>query len=105
MQLTGAKDVGTDSETGNMVLQVGRAPARALPAKAANAPRAPQTITVSTANSLPVLLGRILTLVGLAILLLELLLLPAWRYLTRLLRASRATQRNAQRQAVDRAPL
>jgi len=105
VQLTGAKAVGTDSETGNMVLQVGRVPARALPAKAASAPGAPQTITVSTANSLPVLLGRILTLVGLAILLLELLLLPAWRYLTRLLRASRATQRNAQRQAVDRAPL
>jgi uncharacterized membrane protein len=79
--LTGASAAGVDSETGNMVLRI--------------APGAGQTITVRAASSLPVVLGRVLTLIGVAILVVELLLLPAARLLTRRSRAPAAAQRPA----------
>jgi len=86
--LTGAKDVGVDSETGNMVIEVGSAQdtatGRTGPAQASSAPAAGETITVSTAHGAPVVLGRLLTFIGVAILILELLLLPVYRRLARL---------------------
>jgi hypothetical protein len=68
LHITGAKAVGIDSETDNMVLRVagGQASAAATPE---------HTITVSTGESLPIVLGRALTLLGLAILAIGLLAL------------------------------
>ncbi len=66
VHITGAKPVGVDSETGDMVLQLGSA-GTALPQT---------TVTVSTAHSLPVVLGALVTLGALAILLVQLILIP-----------------------------
>jgi hypothetical protein len=98
--LTGAKDVGVDSQTGNMVIQVGAA-----------SPGAPSTgehtISVATASNLPIVLGRVLTLLGLAILVLELLGLLALRLRARLSTdgTSDGAQRDRQSELVDRVPL
>jgi len=76
LQITGAKAVGVDSETGNLVLEVGPGNDRSEAARADGA--APEeTISVSTGDSLPIVLGRLLTFAGVAILVLELLALTA----------------------------
>lgn len=68
LHVAGAKPVGVDSQTGDMVLQVGGGDGAGA-----------RTITVSTGDGLPIVLGRILTLIGLAALGLELLVLVARR--------------------------
>jgi hypothetical protein len=97
--LTGAKAVGVDSETGNMVIEVGSGQGavtgRAGSAPVAGASAAGETVTVSTADGAPVVLGRLLTFVGLAILALQLLLLPAYQRLARLARARDAAPGDA----------
>jgi uncharacterized membrane protein len=65
LHITGAKAVGIDSETDNMVLRVDGA-------HRSTAASAEHTITVSTGESPPIVLGRLLTLLGLAILAVEL---------------------------------
>ncbi|HEX5853526.1 MAG TPA: hypothetical protein VFY36_10585 [Solirubrobacteraceae bacterium] len=80
LEVTGAKPVGVDSENDDLVLSIGDGGERH--ADEAGAPTQPipeETISVGTGNSLPIVLGRLLTLSGLAILALELLLLPACR--------------------------
>jgi hypothetical protein len=72
VDIAGAKAVGVDSETGNMVLQI----------EPATLPAAGETVSVRTGNSLPIVLGRVLTLIALATLVLELLAFPA-RYVLR----------------------
>jgi uncharacterized membrane protein len=74
VHVSGATPVGIDLKNSDMVLSIG-----SLHSGAA-APTAKQTaptgaITVSTGDSLPIVLGRLLTFCGLAILLLELLIL------------------------------
>jgi uncharacterized membrane protein len=94
--ITGAKDVGVDSQTGNMVIQVG----------AATDGQVEHTISVATASSLPIVLGRALTILGLAILALELLVVLALRLRARLSTAGdERAQRDRQREVVDRVPL
>jgi hypothetical protein len=83
VHLTGATAVGADSETGDMVLKLG-----SEHGPDASSPAVAQTVTIGTAHSLPVVLGHALTLVAIAILVLELLLLPAGRSLLRRLRAN-----------------
>jgi hypothetical protein len=65
LNITGAKAVGIDSEHHRMVLEIGSG--------------ATGTVTVSPGHSLPIVLGRLLTLCGLAILGLELLVLLSRR--------------------------
>ncbi len=79
VHVTGARPVGVDSETGDMVLAV---------AQPAAGQASQQTITVSTGHSLPIVLGRVLSLIGLAILALELVIVPAVRFLARRARAA-----------------
>jgi hypothetical protein len=67
VHLGGAKAVGTDSETGNMVIRTD-----ASGAGAASGSPPVDKVTVSTGESAPVVLGRLLTLVGLACLAVEL---------------------------------
>lgn len=81
LHVSGAKPVGIDAQSGLMVLAVGGAASAASPVRE-------QTITVSTGDGLPIVLGRLLTLCGLAILLAQLLALPAYRLLARRIRAS-----------------
>jgi hypothetical protein len=92
VHVTGAKPVGIDSETGDMVLQIGYghgATANGSSAADGSAQPNPQeTISISTGRSLPIVLGRLLTLGGLAILLVELLILPACRLLVRWVRVT-----------------
>jgi hypothetical protein len=68
LNVTGATPAGVDSETGNMVLRVTSAGGR---------------ITVSAGHSLPVVLGRLLSFTGLAILLVESLVLAIRRITAR----------------------
>jgi hypothetical protein len=68
LHITGAKAVGIDSETDNMVLRVDGV-------HRSTAASAEHTITVSTGESPPIVLGRLLTLLGLAILAVELAVL------------------------------
>jgi hypothetical protein len=75
LHITGAKAVGVDSETGDMVLRVGSADSAGTRASAPE-----ETISVSTGHSLPIVLGRLLTFAGLAILALELLALAVREY-------------------------
>jgi hypothetical protein len=56
--------VGVDSKTDLLVLQVGSPRADSAAASAATASE--ETITVSTGHSLPIVLGRALTFLGLA---------------------------------------
>ena len=95
VRVTGAKAVGVDSETGDMVLQIGSdGDARTGPVGKphdATTGSSQHTISVSTGNSLPIVLGRALTLVGLAILTLELLALPARGLLSRRARDTSGT--------------
>jgi hypothetical protein len=95
VDITGARAVGIDSETGDMVLQVasgdgtgtgGRGDAGTSDATASEA-----TITVSSGSSLPIVLGRVLTLAGLATLLVELLVLVTRRLGRRLTETSEAS--------------
>jgi hypothetical protein len=64
VHVTGAKPVATDAATGDMVLRVGSADG---------------TITVSAGRSLPIVLGRVLSLLAIAVLGAELLVLSARR--------------------------
>jgi hypothetical protein len=101
--LTGAKDAGVDSQTGNMVIQVGAPPSGA---HSSSAGTAEHTISVATAGNLPIVLGRVLTLLGLAVLALELLALLALRLRARVTDAGGdRPQRDRQREVVDRVPL
>jgi hypothetical protein len=81
LHVTGARPVGVDAQTGLMVLAVGSKASAASPVRE-------ETITVSTGDGLPIVLGRLLTICGLAILLVELLALPGYRLLARRIRAS-----------------
>jgi hypothetical protein len=96
VHIVGAKAVGVDAETGNMVLQVGSghntAAARAGDLQASSTPASDAAISVSTGESLPIVLGRVLTLAALVTLALELLLLPAARSLHRRARAPRVSR-------------
>jgi uncharacterized membrane protein len=83
VHITGARAVGIDPRTNLMVLQIGsgdggtaRRPGTAL---ASTAPVAEETISVSTGESLPIVLGRVLTLIALAVLAGGLLFLAARR--------------------------
>jgi hypothetical protein len=84
VHVTGAKAVGTDSEDGYMVLAVGAggagggAHSGGVGGSQGSAPT--ETISVSPADGLPIALGRVLTLAGLAVLVLELLALWARRF-------------------------
>lgn len=93
VHVTGAKPVGVLPHDGLMVLEIGAAsagdPSGTGTASTKTAPE--ETITVSMGNSLPIVLGRVLTLCGLAILALELALMPAYRLLSRRLRGPGAT--------------
>jgi hypothetical protein len=100
VQVTGAKPVGVDSETGNMVLRVGGRPSpHHSGASSAAAPE--QTISVSTGDGLPIVLGRLLTLSGLAILALELGILPLWRLAGKLIRIATRQTPSGGRSAVS----
>jgi hypothetical protein len=83
LHVTGAQPVGLDSLTDRMVLRVGSGDGAG--AHSANEARessgaAPvESITISTGENLPIVLGRFLTLGGLAVLVLELLVVPAAR--------------------------
>jgi len=68
VHITGAKAVGVDAESGEMVLQVD--------GNAGNA-HAQTTVSVSTGDSLPIVLGHVLTIIGVAMLALGLLALIA----------------------------
>jgi hypothetical protein len=68
----GARIIGINGETGADVLEVGP-PSRSPGSR--TGPSSPRTITVSPAASLPVILGRVLTLCGLAALAGQLLFL------------------------------
>jgi uncharacterized membrane protein len=70
VHITGAKAVGIDSENHYLVLAMG-------PGSGS------RPITVSTASGLPIVLGRLLSLVGFAILTLELVLLSTYRGLSK----------------------
>jgi hypothetical protein len=72
VHVTGATPVGVASGTGRMVLAVDKSSAGA---QGAGAPVQEETITVSTSDGLPIVLGRVLSFCGLSILLLELLAL------------------------------
>jgi hypothetical protein len=80
LHVSGARPVGISPRGGLMVLEVD-----------AGGSEPPGTITVTSANSAPIVLGRVLTLAGLAILALELAFLPARRLLARRRRGSGAT--------------
>lgn len=95
LNVSGATPVGVDSETGDMVLRVGSTDA---PAAVGSLPRG--TISVSAGDSLPTVLGRLLSIVGLAVLALELVLVPAYRLLARRVRLA-GGDHDAQAQAVD----
>ncbi len=73
VHVTGAKPVGVDAASNNMVLEIA----------AGGTGGSPGTISVSAGDSLPIVLGRLLTLCGLAILALQLLFAPAYRLLRR----------------------
>lgn len=88
LHIAGAKPVGVDAETGDMVLRVGTADGaaragRSGDARAASAHPSSETISVSAGDGLPIVLGRLLSLLGLAILAVELLALLAHRALAR----------------------
>jgi hypothetical protein len=92
VHVAGATPVGVDSQTDDMVLRIGAGNgARAVstvkaPSTAASIPT--ETISVSAGDSLPVALGRLLTLAGLVILVLQLVALPARRLLAQRVRVS-----------------
>jgi hypothetical protein len=78
VHISGAKIVGVDLEA-NDVLEIG-AGASVIPqadASAGHGPVPTARITVSTADSLPIVAGRLLTWLALAILVIEILLLAA----------------------------
>jgi hypothetical protein len=95
VHVTGAKPVGVSSQTGLMVLEVQSPPG----GSAGSAPQ--ETITVNTGRSLPIVLGRVLSVVGVLALVGLLLLRPAYRLITRRLAGTAGAQRDAQRQAID----
>jgi len=92
VHVTGAKPVGVDSASGDMVLEIARAPTAGSAAQ--------ETVTVSAASSLPIVLGRVLTACGIALLALQLLLVPGYRLLLRRVRSGDAAERDRQRQPV-----
>jgi hypothetical protein len=76
LHVTGAKAVGVDSETGDMVLEVGPGTSGAgAGASDASGTSTEHVISVSTGHNLPIVLGRVLTLCALAVLVLELLVI------------------------------
>lgn len=85
LSVSGAEPVGLDSETDRLVLRVGSRSAAVL-AHASKGPIPQETISVSTGDSLPIVLGRLLTLGALAALLLLLFVVPSVRALARRLR-------------------
>ncbi len=88
VHVTGAQPVGIDSETGGMVLRVGAGDASGASRGDSAALTSQETISVSTGDGLPIVLGHVLTLCGLSILIVELLLLPSWRLLRRRVRVA-----------------
>jgi hypothetical protein len=88
VHITGAHAVGVDSETGDMVLQIGSGDGTGVTSsgkpslgkrQASDVSTSQEMVSVSTGSSLPIVLGRVLTVCGLVILALELLVLPALR--------------------------
>lgn len=79
VHVTGAKPAGVDPETGDMVLEVGAGggagAARSFAVASATGSIPQETISVSTSDGLPVVLGRLLTVAALAILILVLVVL------------------------------
>jgi hypothetical protein len=85
LDVTGAQPVGVDA-TDQMVLRVGSAgaaPTGTGDTRGAAGPIPVQRISVSTGHSLPIVLGRLLTLAALAFLVVELALVPGARLLVR----------------------
>jgi hypothetical protein len=86
LHISGAQPVAINSAYGYMVVDVGSNGGRtgaAGASKAKTAPGVTQTITVSPAHSLPIVLGRVLSAIALAVLALELLVLAARPLLAR----------------------
>jgi hypothetical protein len=83
VHVTGAKPAGVDPETGDMVLEVGAGggagAARSFAAARATGSIPQERISVSASDGLPVVLGRLLTWAGLALLTLELVMLSVQR--------------------------
>jgi hypothetical protein len=77
LQIRGARVVGND-EVLHLVLAVGN---RASPSPSPRTPLATEHISITPAQSTPVVLGRLLTIAGAAILLAELVWLSASRYM------------------------
>ncbi|HEY4811299.1 MAG TPA: hypothetical protein VIH71_09605, partial [Solirubrobacteraceae bacterium] len=96
ISVTGAQPVGIDSLTGQMVLRIGSAGGAATTAtsdaRGSTGPVALHTISVSTGKSLPIVLGRLLSLGALAALASELALVPLVRLLARWIRIRRVPQ-------------
>ena len=88
VHVAGATPVGVDSQTDDMVLRIGAGNG----ARAVSTVKAPSTAasipTETISVSLPVALGRLLTLAGLVILVLQLVALPARRLLAQRVRVS-----------------
>jgi hypothetical protein len=95
LNITGAEPVGVDPSTDRMVLRIGSAGAAAATgggdARGSTGTIPPQRISVSTGDDLPIVLGRLLTLGALAVLSLELLVVPVAR-LARWIRIHRGSQ-------------
>lgn len=81
VSVSGAKPVGVDPRTDDMVLSVGAGTPGVDPS--AGGARAVKTISISPADGTPIKLGRALSLCALAVLAIELLLVPAGRLLSR----------------------
>lgn len=81
LHVKGARPVGVDAESDDMVLAIGSSNAVAGASTATTSP--PRTITVSSGTSTPIVIGRVLTLCGLVALIAQLLLRPAYRLLAR----------------------
>jgi hypothetical protein len=94
VHVTGAKPIGVDVESDDMVLQIEGHGAKGIAgAGTSTAGLSVETVTVGVSKSLPIVLGRILSICGLAILALELVLLPAYRHLRSTIVAVRARER------------
>jgi hypothetical protein len=80
VHVSGAKIVGIDSEGGDVIEIDGpRAPAGGATGHARREPVAPETITLSPADPLPVVLGRVLSVLGVGLLVLEFVVVALMR--------------------------
>jgi uncharacterized membrane protein len=75
LDIVGARVAGTDQRA-QLVLAIGRAPASAAP----RTPVSSEHISISPAQSAPVVIGRSLTLAAAAVLMIELAAFALWRY-------------------------